>query len=53
MSMSIGSARPPLSQMSPQERRDALAAMDPASRKQVEQIYAVKDDKAIKPAAGG
>jgi hypothetical protein len=49
MSLSIRSARPSFSQLSAQERREALAAMDPASRKQAEQLYGVKDDKAVKP----
>jgi hypothetical protein len=51
MSFSVSSARPPISQMSPQERRAYLAALDPASRKQAEQVYGGKDDKAVKPAA--
>jgi hypothetical protein len=51
MSFSVSSARPPISQMSPQERRAYLAALDPASRKQAEQIYGVKDDKSVKPVA--
>jgi hypothetical protein len=51
MSLSISSARSPVSQMSPQERRDYLASLDPTSRKQAEQVYGVKDDKAAKPAA--
>jgi hypothetical protein len=51
MSFSVSSARSPISQMSPQERRAYLAALDPASRKQAEQVYGVRDDKALKPAA--
>ncbi len=50
MSFSVSSARSPISQMSPQERRDYLAALDPASRKQAEQFYGVKDGKSVKPA---
>jgi hypothetical protein len=49
MSFSISSARSPINQMSPQERREYLAAMDPASRNQAEQVYGVKDDKAVNP----
>jgi hypothetical protein len=50
MNFSVSSARAPISQMSPQERRDYLAALDPASRKQAEQVYGVKDGKSVKPA---
>jgi hypothetical protein len=49
LSISINLTRPQVSQMSPQERRAYLAALDPATRKQVSQVYGVKDDKAIKP----
>ena len=34
-----GPQRPPLGQMTPQERRDYLALLDPASRRQAEAIY--------------
>ncbi len=57
MTMAIGAVRPSFNQMSAQEKREALAAMDPASRKQAEQIFGVRDDKTVKPlgqpASGG
>jgi hypothetical protein len=51
MTVAISAQRQPLSQMSPQERREYLAALDPAARRQAEQIYGAKDGAAAKPAA--
>jgi hypothetical protein len=51
MTAATGAQRQPLSQMSPQERREYLAALDPAKRRQAEQIYGTKDTAAAKPAA--
>jgi hypothetical protein len=51
MTAAIGAQRQPLSQMSPQERREYLAALDPATRRQAEQIYGSKDGAAANPAA--
>jgi hypothetical protein len=51
MTAATGAQRQPLSQMSPQERREYLAALDPATRRQAEQIYGTKDTAAAKPAA--